>query len=127
MGDAQAALGELRELAHGIYPAILTEAGLGPALWTLAEDARLPIEIGEVPDERFSEAVERAAYLVVSGAIETASGHVTAIVRREDRRLVTSVEGVEPPAPIQLADRVGALGGRISSEDGVLRAEIPCG
>jgi signal transduction histidine kinase len=127
MGDAQAALGELRELAHGIYPAILTEAGLGPALWTLAEDARLPIEIGEVPDERFSEAVERAAYLVVSGAIETASGHVTAIVRREDRRLVTSVEGVEPPAPIQLADRVGALGGRISIADGVLRAEIPCG
>ena len=125
--EAQAALGELRDLAHGIYPAILTEAGLGPALWTLAEGARLPVEIAEVPDERFSEAVERAAYLVVSGAIEAASSHVAATVRREDSRLVISVEGVESTVPAQLADRVGALGGRLEVEPTALRAEIPCG
>ena len=47
--EIEAALEELRELAHGIYPAILTEAGLGPALATLADDAPLPVELGELP------------------------------------------------------------------------------
>ena len=56
--DAHAALDELRELAQGIYPAILAEAGLGPALATLADRAALPIELGEVTTTRHSTAVE---------------------------------------------------------------------
>jgi signal transduction histidine kinase len=47
LADVQAGLGELRELAHGIYPAILTEAGLGPALATLADSASIPVELGD--------------------------------------------------------------------------------
>jgi hypothetical protein len=50
-GDAQAVLGELRQPAHGIHPAILTEAGLGPALASLADSAPVAVEIGETnPD-----------------------------------------------------------------------------
>jgi signal transduction histidine kinase len=51
--QAQAALDELRELAHGIYPAILTEAGLAPALASLAETAPLPVELGDVAGGRY--------------------------------------------------------------------------
>jgi signal transduction histidine kinase len=60
-GQAQAALDELRELAHGIYPAILTEAGLAPALATLADAAPLPVEIVAATDARYPAAVETAA------------------------------------------------------------------
>src|SRR6266487_3021072 len=62
--EAQTALGELRELAHGIYPAILAEAGLGPALATLADEATLPVELGEAPPERYPGPVETAVYLL---------------------------------------------------------------
>jgi signal transduction histidine kinase len=51
--DARAAIAELRELAHGIYPAVLTEAGIGAALWTLTDSAPILVEIDETPDERF--------------------------------------------------------------------------
>jgi signal transduction histidine kinase len=129
--EVQAALGEVRELAHGIYPAILTEAGLGPALETMADDAPLPVEIGAVPDERFGEPVERAAYVVAAAAIETASrngaDHVALDVRREGDRVLVAIEGLDAAPSVQIADRVGALGGRISAGYGALLAEIPCG
>jgi signal transduction histidine kinase len=128
--EAQAALEELRELAVGIHPAILTEAGLGPALWTLAEDAPLPVEIGAVPDERFTEAVERAAYLLVAGAIEACAyagaDLVEAALRRGADALEIRVDWLGQDTPTHLADRVGALGGRLALADGVLHAEIPC-
>jgi signal transduction histidine kinase len=124
--EAQAALAELRDLAHGIYPAILTEAGLGPALQTLADGAPLPVEIGDVPDERFAEAVERAAYLVVSGAIEMAPDHAAVTVEREEDAVVVRVGRVGSAPTVHLADRVGALGGSLAVEDGTLTAEIPC-
>ena len=122
----QTALAELRDLAHGIYPAILTEAGLGPALWTLADDAPLPVEVGEVPAERLPEPVERAAYARGGGRDRGGRGPC----RRDacagtGTRSRSSLGGVES-APVRLADRVGALGGPIALEDGALRAEIPC-
>ena len=64
-GEAQAALSELRALAHGIYPVILAEAGLAPAVATLAETAALPVEILNLVEERYAPAVETAAYLLV--------------------------------------------------------------
>ena len=71
--EAQAALEELRELAHGIFPAILTEAGLGPALWGLVDQASFPVELTELCSERYSSAVETAAYVVADDAIADAS------------------------------------------------------
>ena len=51
--EALEALVTLRELAHGIYPAVLAESGLAPALWTLAGGAPLPVEIGDLDERRY--------------------------------------------------------------------------
>jgi signal transduction histidine kinase len=123
----QSALTELRDLAHGIYPAILTEAGLGPALETLADDAPLPVELRELPGERFVEAVERAAYIAVSEAIAgAAADYVEVDVRRGGDVLFVDLGPIETPLSVQAADRVGALGGSTSLKHGRLRVEIPC-
>ena len=124
--EVQTALADLRELAHGIYPAILTESGLGPALWTLADTAPLPVEVRDVPVERLPEPVERAAYAVVAGSIEAAVDHVSVTVRRDGDDVTIVVAGVAAALPVRLADRVGALGGHIALENGSLRAVIPC-
>lgn len=132
-GDAQAALGELRELAHGIHPAILTEAGLGPALASLADAAPLAVEIEATADERHPASVETAAYLVVAEAIDDAARrhatYATASALRDEERLLVEVEddGSERTSTmIHLADRVGAIGGRLEVEPTTLRAAIPC-
>ena len=131
--EAQAALGELRELAHGIYPAILAEAGLSPALATIADEAPLPVELGEVPPERYSAPVETAAYLMVLEAIGDAAGRkatfVSVEVVREDDQLVIQVKddgAAGKSTLLHIADRVGALGGSLEVGPQSLRAEIPC-
>jgi signal transduction histidine kinase len=131
-GEAQAALGELRDLAHGIHPAILTEAGLGPALATLAEAAPLAVET-ETAKERYPAPVETAAYLVAAEAIDDAARrgatYVAVSVLQEGDRLVVKVEddGSERASTmIHLDDRVGAVGGGLEVEATTLRAEIPC-
>jgi signal transduction histidine kinase len=133
LDEAQAALLDLRELAHGIYPAILGEAGLASALATLADEAPLAVELGEVPGNRYGTQIETAAYLVAAEAIgEAASrgaGVLTACVMRVGDRLVVTTGddgGPRGPAPVYLADRIGALGGSIAVTGATLRAEIPC-
>jgi signal transduction histidine kinase len=132
--EAQAALGELRELAHGIHPAILTEAGLGPALETLADGAPLAMEIHAAPAERYSAEVEQAAYLVVAEALDDAvrrgASYIAVDAARRDGQLAVEVEddgSQRASTLINLADRVGAVGGTLEVEATVLRAEIPCG
>src|SRR5262245_55952815 len=61
-------LADLRELARGIHPAVLTEHGLGPALDSLLARAPVPVEIVEMPEERLAPDVEAAAYSVVAEA-----------------------------------------------------------
>ena len=131
--EIEAALEELRELAHGIYPAILTEAGLGPALETLADDAPLPVELGDSSARRPPPAVEPTAYVVVDEAIEDAAGRgatwLAVRVDHEGDRLVVTTDDDGAPrssALVHLADRVGALGGSLVAGDTTLRAEIPC-
>jgi signal transduction histidine kinase len=131
--QAQAALGELRDLAHGIYPAILTEAGLAPALATLADAAPLPVEIRDTAQDRYPAAVETAAYLVVAEALDDAAGrdasHAAVSATRDGGRLVVTVQddGTDrSSAMVQLADRVGALDGRLAVEPTRLQAELPC-
>lgn len=131
---AQAALGELRELAHGIYPAILAEAGLAAALATLADAAPLPVELHTVAEGRYPPAVETAAYLLAAEALDDAArrnaSHATVSVVQDGGRLLVTVEddGTRRTAElVQLADRVGALDGRLAVEPTRLRAELPCG
>jgi signal transduction histidine kinase len=130
---AQAALAELRELAHGIYPAILAEAGLAAALATLADAAPLPVEIRDADQERCPAAVETAAYLLVAEALDDAAGrdasHATVSAMQLGGRLVITVQddgSNRTTAMVQLAERVGALDGRLEVQPTRLRAELPC-
>lgn len=131
--QAQATLEELRELAHGIYPAILAEAGLAAALATLADAAPLPVQIHDAAEGRYPAVVETCAYLLVAEALDDAAGrdasHTTVSMVQDSGRLVVTVDddGTERTATmVQLADRVGALDGGLAVEPTRLRAELPC-
>lgn len=125
--EAQAALEELRELAHGIHPAILTEAGLDAALRTLADAARVPFDILSCTDERFPPTAEAAAYSVAVDVLERAGEDGLALrAARQGDTLVVEVEGRGVAPTIHLSDRVGALGGIVATTRHGLRAEIPC-
>jgi signal transduction histidine kinase len=128
--EAQAALEELRQLAHGIYPAVLVEAGLAAALGTLADEAPVAVELGPLPDGRFDTAVEAALYVAVREAIDEAARRGASWVRVgiEGRvRLSVEDDGAPRPAPlVHVADRIGALGGETAFGARSLEAEIPC-
>jgi signal transduction histidine kinase len=138
------ALEELRELARGIHPAVLTERGLGPALASLADRATVPVEVKALPRERLPRRVEAAAYYVVSEALANVAKHaaassVTVRVGQDNGQAVVEVvdDGVGGANPgvgsglHGLADRIESLEGyfRIESPPGegtTIRAEIPC-
>jgi signal transduction histidine kinase len=122
-----AALDELREISHGIHPAILSADGLGPALRTLARRSAVPVELKLNLDARLEEHLEAAAYYVASEALTNAAKHARASfvdirVDSRDGGLTLSVrdDGVGGADPrrgsglIGLKDRVEALGGTIS-------------
>jgi signal transduction histidine kinase len=136
-------LDELRELARGIHPAVLTDRGLGPAIESLAVRAPLPVEIAELPDERLAGPVEVAAYYVVAEAITNVAkyaqaSHARVSVRRSDGSalVVVADDGVGGADPALgsglrgLADRLEALDGRLDVDSPAGRgtrvsAEIP--
>ncbi len=137
-------LDELRELARGLHPAVLTDRGLGPALQALVKRAPVPVEITELPEERLAGPVEAAAYYVVAEAITNVAKYarasaVTVSVHRSNGRatLTVSDDGVGGADAALgtglrgLADRLEALDGRLyvdsPPERGTrITAEIPC-
>jgi PAS domain S-box-containing protein len=139
------ALEELRELARGIHPAVLTERGLEPAVASLAARAPLPVEVSIDLLERLPGAVEAAAYYVVAEALTNVAKYACASVvwvgvERVDGEALIIVrdDGVggalsEGGSGLRgLADRVEALGGRFMLESPrgagtTVRASIPCG
>jgi signal transduction histidine kinase len=117
---------ELREMARGIHPAILSEGGLGPALRLLARRAALPVELDIRTETRPADRVEVAAYYVVSEALtnitkhaRASSAHVTVEQREALLHLAIRDDGIGGADPaggsglIGLRDRVQALGGAI--------------
>lgn len=144
MAELQQALDELRELARGIHPAVLSDLGLPAAIGGLAGRAPLPVDVDAALDSRLPEPVEAAAYYVVAEALTNVarySGASSATVRvaRENGHAVVEVrdDGVGGADPGRgsglagLADRVAALDGSlvVESPPGVgtlVRAEIPC-
>jgi PAS domain S-box-containing protein len=137
------ALEELRELARGIHPAVLSERGLRPALEGVAARAPVPVELTALPEGRLPEAVEAAAYYVVCEALVNVARYAEATratvwVAPVDGRLVVEVadDGVggadagKGTGLRGLADRVEALDGELELESEPqggtrLRAEIP--
>jgi signal transduction histidine kinase len=143
--ELDSALEELRELARGIHPAVLSDRGLGPALETLAHRAPVPVELNGGADERLPEAIELAAYFVVAEALTNVAKYADAThamvnVERDDGRLVVEVadDGVGGANPDNgsglrgLADRLAVIEGRLEVESPPgggtrIRARIPCG
>jgi signal transduction histidine kinase len=137
------ALEELRELARGIHPAVLTERGLGPALASLADRTPLPVALEHLGDERLPRPVEAAAYFVVSEALANVAKYarasrVTVRVAQDNGRAIVEVadDGVGGADPERgsglrgLVDRVEALDGHLSiespgGEGTTIRADIP--
>ena len=138
------ALEELRELARGIHPAVLTDRGLEAAVRAVAERAPIPVELTQLPEDRLPDSVEAAIYYLVaeaitnvakyaqatraSVAVERTDGFATVVVRDDG---IGGAEPVPGSGLVGLADRVEALGGRLHIESPPgrgtqLTAEIPC-
>ena len=142
--ELDAALEELRELARGIHPAVLSDRGLDAALEALASRSPVPVEVQATPGERFDEAVETAAYYVVAEALTNVAKYASAsraTVRavRDNGHVVVEVadDGVGGADPARgsgltgLADRLCSVDGRLEVMDArgggtVVRADIPC-
>ena len=127
--EAGLALKELRDLARGIHPAILTNRGLPVALADLATRASVPVEVVAAPSERLPDQVEAAAYFVVSECLANIGKHAqasaaTVSVTPQNGQLLVAVadDGVGGAAlhggsGLQgLEDRVGALSGTLAVE-----------
>jgi signal transduction histidine kinase len=137
------ALGELRELARGIHPAVLSDRGLGAALEALAGRAPIEVELAELPRDRLPEPIEAAAYFMVAEALTNVvkyahANQATVRVARLNGHAVVEVadNGIGGADPDRgsglrgLADRVSALDGRMLLDSPAgsgtrLRAEIP--
>jgi signal transduction histidine kinase len=138
------ALEELRELARGIHPAVLTDRGLEAALEALAERTPLPVSLDQMPAERLPAPVEAAAYFVVAEALTNVARYAKASqaevrIARDSGYAVVEVrdDGVGGADPATgtglrgLADRLAALDGRLEvhsppGEGTTVRAEVPC-
>jgi signal transduction histidine kinase len=143
--ELKLALSELRRLARGIYPSILTHQGLGAALEWLAQQAPLPVEVTVASSDRYPAAVEATAYFVICEALTNIAKYANAsaatiTVERADGRLIVQVsdDGIGGADPTQgsglrgLADRVAALEGQLHVDSPAgqgtrVRAELPCG
>ena len=142
--DLKQALAELRELARGIHPAILSDRGLAAALRALVERAPVPVTLTRIPDARLPDAIEAAIYYVVAEAITNVAKyahatHANVAVERSHgiATVVISDDGVGGAKPgagsglVGLTDRVEALSGRLRLESTPgrgtrLSAQIPC-
>ncbi|MGW8380877.1 histidine kinase [Streptomyces sp. ODS28] len=128
----RAALEELRGIAHGIHPAVLTREGLGPALTELAEQAALPVVVSVEPG-RYDPVVESTAYFTVCEALSNAAKHakaqaVSVSARRDGGRLIVeTVDDGVGGADTALGSGLRGLADRLAAVDGILELESPAG
>ncbi len=129
-GDVQATLTELRELAHGIYPPLLRDRGLGEALQAAANRAALPTSVRVADDTRHDSEIEAAVYFCCLEAVQNAGKHagpdarIDVSVGRDGEALWFSVvddgagfdvaAGGEGQGFVNMRDRLGALGGTLT-------------
>jgi signal transduction histidine kinase len=142
--ELRLALEELRELARGIHPAVLTDRGLGAAIAGLASRFPMPVQVLTTPLARLPTAVEAAAYFVVSESLANMAKHAgasraTVRVARQNGMAVVEVQddgcggaSMESGNGLKgLADRLAGLDGRLEvvsppGQGTTVRARIPC-
>ncbi|MGP3967207.1 sensor histidine kinase [Streptomyces sp. 6N223] len=132
-GEVKLALQELRDLARGIHPAVLTDRGLGPALSAVASRSTVPVRVTDDLGERPAPAIEGIAYFTASELLQNVSKHsaarqATVDIWRADNRLMLQVTddgrgGADPAAGSGLA----GLAERLAAVDGLLAVHSPTG
>jgi signal transduction histidine kinase len=136
---ALSAVEEVRLLARGIHPAVLSQAGLGPALASLADEAPIPMAVSTDRAARLPATVEAAVYQLVvdalSDAVRLGAEDFSVAVVSADAEVVVDIDHdgeASSPWPVRLADRVAAAGGLLAVESGTgrsgrrIRAALPC-
>ena len=129
--DSKQALAELRNLARGIHPAILTDRGLDAALSALAAKSPVPVEISVEIDVRPSAAIESTAYFVVAEALTNGAKHADAtrfrvrVWKHEDTLIVEVHDDGVGGAHLEPGGGLEGLMTRVATVDGTLSVSSP--
>jgi signal transduction histidine kinase len=123
----RAAVVALRDVAHGLFPAVLAEEGLAAALEELSEQVPRLVP-RSLPPGRFPGEVESAAYFATVESLRLTQHEVTvdAVAKEGWLRVVIGADNQTDSMMVQIQDRVGAVGGTAAVCDGRLRVEMPC-
>ncbi|MGP3973398.1 sensor histidine kinase [Streptomyces sp. 8N114] len=132
-GEVKLALQELRDLARGIHPAILTDRGLGPALSALAARCTVPVSVTVELAQRPVAAIEGIAYFTVSELLQNISKHSAArhgsveIWRSEQRLLIQVTDDGKGGVQVEDGSGLAGLADRLRAVDGLLAVRSPVG
>ncbi|MEU1459962.1 sensor domain-containing protein [Streptomyces sp. NPDC005727] len=132
-GEVKTALQELRDLARGIHPAVLTDRGLDAALSAVASRCAVPVRVEVDLPSRPAPAIEGIAYFTVSELLQNISKHSRArsasidVWRTEDRLLVQVMDDGVGGADATRGSGLAGLAGRLDAVDGVLVVDSPAG
>ncbi|MEV5594806.1 sensor domain-containing protein [Streptomyces sp. NPDC052496] len=132
-GEVKVALQELRDLARGIHPAILTDRGLGAALSALAARCTVPVKVSVDLGQRPAAAIEGIAYFTVSELLQNVSKHARAssarvdVWRVADRIMVLVEDDGQGGARTETGSGLAGLAERLSAVDGLLVIDSPAG
>ncbi|MEW1546708.1 sensor histidine kinase [Streptomyces tsukubensis] len=132
-GEVKIALQELRDLARGIHPAVLTDRGLDAALSSVASRCTVPVSVDVDLDARPAAAIEGIAYFTVSELLQNVSKHSRArkatveVWRSENRLMIQVGDDGQGGADVTAGSGLAGLAERLDSVDGVLAVDSPAG
>ncbi|WP_078856620.1 sensor domain-containing protein [Streptomyces sp. NBRC 109706] len=132
-GEVKLALQELRDLARGIHPAVLTDRGLGPALSSVAARCTVPVTVDVDLDQRPAPAIEGIAYFTTSELLQNISKHSHAdhatieIWRTTDRLMIQITDNGRGGATTTHGTGLAGLTERLTAVDGLLAIHSPTG
>ncbi|MEU6554204.1 sensor domain-containing protein [Streptomyces sp. NPDC046915] len=132
-GEVKTALQELRDLARGIHPAVLTDRGLDAALSSVASRCTVPVQVEVDLGERPAPAIEGIAYFTVSELLQNVSKHARAtsatvdVWRSEDRLMLQVIDDGVGGADVSAGSGLAGLAERLDAVDGILVVDSPAG